>query len=1137
MINKVASSIPPINDSYARRMALDPRRSFIVQAPAGSGKTALLVYRMLTLLASVDKPQQVLAITFTRKATAEMRERLLQLIKLAERQEQSDDAFEQQGIDLAADVLAQDEKYNWRLLDAPHQLQILTIDSFCAKLTGSMPWLSRLGDRPRTTDQADAHYSIAIEQLFAELLDDQSHIAPALKTVMLELDFNYNKARQLFSSMLAKRDQWLRHLLQGDLVSMRDDLERAWQNIVDSQLANISEILPRSTTDELCQLANYAAHNGPYKEGVISPLKIFLEYQPEDQITADHWRALCHMLLSGDNFRKRVNKNVGFEAKHAKTNRMHELLAEFADDWDLLSALNEIKSLPSAKFDDADWTQLLALERVLKSLAALLQLRFRATGECDHSEVTQRANLALQELENPTDLGLRMDYHLQHILVDEFQDTSHGQIELLKKLTSGWADSNQLKTLFLVGDPMQSIYRFREADVSLFLQVTNNANTQIFPGLEINALHLTENFRSSNSLVRWFNDTFQTSFPKRNNVLSGAINYAQASCSKSDNEPACDYFLAYDKEQEASLVLSSVIEQLGALPQRSDQVAILVRTRSQLKYLLPKLQSAGIAYAGIDIQPLADLQAVIDLLTLCKAICREDDRVAWLALLRGPWCGLNLSDIKQMVGRQDATVWWQLQNADVSQLSDQDTNNLSRFMQQMQLTMAQRQQVSLASLARWAWLGLGGEHTLLGASKEDIETVFGLISALEKGGDLPSMRDLSSALMGLYAQPQYDQHGQTPQVVVSTMHKSKGLQYHTVILPGLANPPRNSDKEVLMWAEAQNRAGESDLLLAPFTDQGSSSGKTKDSLHYQFLRHLEAKRSANETIRLMYVATTRAEKKIILIGRAKLDTKTAVVRPPTKSTLLATVWDALESKFSFPLAEPVGQDVATPLPQTLSRLPSDFVKSYRDSIQWQVAQQLNSAPKVPEENLEIEYQWATEVATGVGIVLHDWLQYNGPKVRKLEIGQSLENRWRAELLNLRVPYSSLDYAVQRLVLAVSNIQQHKQAHFLFENYAEANNEFTLSALENGSVNKYRLDRTFVDHAGTRWIVDYKSTVHDNDDVAEFAAEQVRSRHKAQLEKYGYLFNQVDPRPIKLAVYFPLLKQLISWPYEAANYQP
>lgn len=1135
-----------ISDLEARREALDPQRSFIVQAPAGSGKTGLLVYRMLTLLAKVEKPQQVLAITFTRKATAEMRERLLELIQYAERGQVSDDAFEQQGIDLAVTVLAQDKKYNWRLLDTPHQLQILTIDSFCAKLTGNMPWLSRLGDRPRTTDQADVHYAAAIEQLFNELLAPESHIAAHLKTVMLELDFNYNKARQLFSSMLAKRDQWLRHLLQGDLAAMRDQLEYAWQNVVDAQLSNIHQILPGSTIYELCMLACYAAGNLVEKEGTVSPFEVFKNYVEGDELVVEHWHALAHMLLTGSNFRKRVDKRLGFEAKTANTKRVHEVLQEFADDWELLGALTEIKTLPDAAFDDADWQQLLALEKVLKALAALLQLQFRATGECDHSEVTQRANLALQELENPTDLGLRMDAHLQHILVDEFQDTSHGQIELLKKLTLGWADSSELKTLFLVGDPMQSIYRFREADVSLFLQVINNAETNIFPGLSIDALNLTENFRSSKSLVAWFNNTFDSSFPKRNDVLSGAIRYAQASCSKDDDELACEYLLSHDRDQEASLLLSSIEQAISELPSNNDQVAILVRTRTQLDYLLPKLQSAGISYAGIDIQPLADLQAVIDVLTLCKALCREDDRVAWLSLLRGPWCGLSLADIKQVAGRQDTTVWSQLQQHQTDSLNEESNKNLNRFMAHMQLAMEQRQQVPLASLTRWAWVGLGGDHTLYDASRDDIETVLSLISELERGGDLPSMRDLNKALSRLYAQPQSvvsdpepDNQGpdnqvannQKPRVVVSTMHKSKGLQYHTVILPGLSNTPRNADKEVLMWAEAQNQAGESDLLLAPFINQAG------DSLHYQYLRHLDAKRSGNETIRLMYVATTRAEKKLVLIARAKLDATTSCVKPPPKSTLLATVWDQLESKFHFPLAEPTLSQESKPISQALNRLPSDFIKVYRESISWQVTKQLNSTPKVPQEGAEIEYQWATEVATGVGIVLHDWLQYSNAKVLNTEVSASLIQRWRAELLNLRVPFKALDYALKRLVKAVKNIQSHSEAHFLFRDYLESNNEFTLSALENSSVNKYRLDRTFVDDAGTRWIVDYKSTVHDNDDVAEFAAEQVRSRHKAQLDKYGFLFSQVDARPIQLAVYFPLLKQLISWPYVPEDYQP
>lgn len=1121
-----------ISDFAARQAALDPHQSFIVQAPAGSGKTGLLVYRMLTLLAAVEAPGQVLAITFTRKATAEMRERLVELLSFAEHNHRSDDAFEQQGIDLAHAVLLQDQQHNWRLLDAPHQLQILTIDAFCAKLTSSMPWLSRLGDRPQTTDQAELHYAAAIEQMLNELLDDHSVLMPFLQTVMLELDFNYNKARSLFASMLAKRDQWLRHLVQGDLSAMRERLEQAWQAVVGEQTKNLSSLLPQTTLDELVGLAVYAAPNFLNKHGHAGALAPFLEFDSNQLLQAEHWQALANMLLTGNALRKKVNIIQGFEAKTPPTIRMHELLAEFADDVNLLNALIDTRELPETRFSDGDWQHLMALEKVLKSLAAFLQLRFRATGECDHSEVTQRANLALQELERPTDLGLRLDHHLQHILVDEFQDTSHGQIELLKKLTLGWdtqpdheAGAGAANTLFLVGDPMQSIYRFREADVSLFLQVADNASTQIFPNLSIVSLKLTENFRSSNSLVTWFNTTFASSFPLRDDVLSGAIQYAQASCSKTDSQTACDYLLAQDKNHEAQLLLAAVESALAALPSNKDKIAILVRARSQLETLLPLLDRAGICYTGLDIQPLREQQAVIDALVLCKAICRLDDRVSWLSLLRGPWCGLTLSEIKQLVGNQEQTVWSQLQGSPELLESVESQQRLMRFIRLMQQAIKQRQKVSLASLTRWTWIALGGDDALFGANRDDVETVFQLIEKLERGGDLESMRELDKALSGLFAQPRTYAIGQEPQVVVSTMHKAKGLQYHTVILPSLASSSASNDKEVLMWAEAQTKHGGSSLLLAPLSNQ-------TDSRHYQYLRYLDAKRATNEAVRLMYVAATRAEQKLVLLARAKVSDKTGEIIKPVRGSLLATVWDALADNFSFENTDVVELDEHENLPNVLQRLPPDYVRSFPNPIIWEVKEQLNSAPQVPEQEESKEYDWATSVAKGVGIVLHQWLQYIGSRVLMAQITPKLEHRWRAELLALRVSTQQVDYALQRLTTAVANIQSHAQAHFLFEDYEEQHNEYALSALDGDRVKTYRIDRTFIDTQGQRWIVDYKSTPHDQGDVSAFAREQVETRHKRQLNKYGDLFQQLDARPIKLAVYFPLLKELVSWTYQS-----
>jgi ATP-dependent exoDNAse (exonuclease V) beta subunit len=281
----------------------------------------------------------------------------------------------------------------------------------------------------------------------------------------------------------------------------------------------------------------------------------------------------------------------------------------------------------------------------------------------------------------------------------------------------------------------------------------------------------------------------------------------------------------------------------------------------------------------------------------------------------------------------------------------------------------------------------------------------------------------------------------------------------------------------------------------------------------------------------MYVATTRAEQRLILIARATVDRKTNEPKAPQKNSLLSTVWESLDAKINFPLSEQSATSSDSELPQVLSRLSGDYSTQYGASVEWLVNQQLNSAPEVPEEQ-DNEYDWATPAATAVGIILHDWLQFHHHDVLQLQLSEKLKQRWRVELINLRVEHGQIDYALQRLVESINNIQSFEEGHFIFKNYPEQDNEFSLSAYEKGMVKPYRIDRTFVDEQGTRWIVDYKSTPHDKGDVAKFAQEQVALRHRPQLQKYGELFQALDARPIKLAVYFPLLQQLVVWPFKA-----
>ncbi len=933
------------SDAAAREQALDPSGSFIVQAPAGSGKTGLLVYRILRLLAVSEQPESILAITFTRKATREMRERLLGLLQRADQNEVGENDFDQQGIFLAKAALAQDKRYGWQLLDTPQRIQIQTIDALSLRLVAAMPWLSRLGAQPAASDNADQLYAAAIEQfLVDELLGDEPD--PRIQALLTELDFNYRRISKLFSAMLGKRDQWLRHLLSGSLADKRADIEQAWQSLTQTHIQGLCQNLGEDVISRLKPLVSYAHTNllveGKLPEALVDKPEPRFSELPSgvamDEASLVFWRMLSIVLLTGTGtFRKRVDINCGFPpAGKAEKGTLMQIIGELNDDEVLLEQLVELTVLPLEPFSDQDWAQLLDLEFVLKKLAAYLQLQFRAQGKSDHSEVTQRANLALQELDDPTDLSLKLDYQINHILVDEFQDTSFSQIGLLNRLMLGWSSATDqgAKTLFLVGDPMQSIYRFREADVGLFIDVWNNASTRVFAHQTITPLSLSRNFRSSGSLVRWFNDTFSQSFPQLDNSLTGAVRYSAATTHRDDLEPSCvQYSLAADKLQEATIAVQAV--QAALAKDDHSSVAVLVRSRGNLTDILPLLKRHNIAYHGLDLAPLSIEPAVIDVLHLTRAIARHDDRIAWLALLRGPWVGISLSDIQTLCGRASESVMAQLQSADLADLETETQQRVERFKSVMQAALAQFQQVDLDVLVRWAWQQLGGAYTLFSLSAASMESVFACIAEHQRGGGLLSLRALEQALEKMYAVPDLAQ-AKPPRLTISTIHKSKGLEFDTVILPGLGNVGRSDDKDLLMWAEWQARAQgerlESQLLLAPLS-------LAQKKLHYEYLRHLESKRAANERGRLLYVATTRAAKSLVLIACLKSDEESGELKVPPKTALLHELWPVHEVQFerveSTTVALESGSDPEVIKPaNNLTRLPIGFRVAVQNDTLW-----------------------------------------------------------------------------------------------------------------------------------------------------------------------------------------------------------
>src|SRR5258706_458221 len=541
-----------IADQRERDRALDTGTSFIVQAPAGSGKTTLLVSRFLELLKKSDKPEEVLAITFTRKAAAEMRKRVLEKLPNAD--------------------------------EIAHRLRIETIDAFCLSLARQLPVPSRFGVAPGIADDPQPLYREAAWRVAASFEN------PAVARLLAHLDNNVGAAVALLAGMLAKRDQWLR---KTGLAPTRQELELAFS-------AERRRLLEKARRLDARASVEFSAS----------------------------------VLTKKGEWRKRSN-----DAKLLQGNEA------------LRQALEALLMLPPGEYSEPQWAALEAMLALLPLAAAELKLVFAARGEADFTEVAQGAVRALGSVEDPTDLLLYLDARINHVLVDEFQDTSISQWELLERLTAGWQQGDG-RTLFVVGDPMQSIYRFREAEVGLFLR----ARREGLPNVKLEPLTLETNFRSQAGIVEWVNQAFNLVLPKEENETSGAVPYSPSSA----HHPALPgeavtWHACADSILESQRVLELI-------PKAEGNCALLVRNRSALAGIVPALKAAGIRFRAIEIDKLGEKQVVQDLFALTRALTHLADRVAWLAILRAPWVGMSLHELSSNFEEKKETIWELIQN-------------------------------------------------------------------------------------------------------------------------------------------------------------------------------------------------------------------------------------------------------------------------------------------------------------------------------------------------------------------------------------------------------------------------------------------------------------------------------------------
>ena len=421
-------------DQQARADALDVTRSFIVQAPAGSGKTELLIQRYLRLLAIVDEPEEIVAITFTRKAAQEMRHRVITALRMAADGVSAKVAHTAVTLKAAHAVLERDAQLGWSLVQSPRRMRIQTLDAFNSGIARSLPISSRLGGINKTV--ADAEMQLLYKEAATATLDwlgSGELMDRTVESVLSHLDNNTGIYISHISRMLQNRDQWLALIGSGlgtqvDFGETRTKLEQGIAHVIAEELRHVTRLMPPEIWQELLELANFAATNlidDQKLDDPVAALRGLSEAPGTDASSVEIWKGLAHLLLTqkGD-VRKRINKNNGFPAgRKEQIAGMKGILEQLRRKEGLASHLYRVKKLPPANYSDEQWQVLNELFRLLPQAVAELRLLFGQRSVCDHVEVALAAEAALGSEENPGDIALVLDYRIRHLLVDEMQDT------------------------------------------------------------------------------------------------------------------------------------------------------------------------------------------------------------------------------------------------------------------------------------------------------------------------------------------------------------------------------------------------------------------------------------------------------------------------------------------------------------------------------------------------------------------------------------------------------------------------------------------------------------------------------------------------------------------------------------------
>jgi ATP-dependent helicase/nuclease subunit A len=880
-------ALPPEADANQAR-ASDPGASAWVSASAGTGKTAVLVKRVLRLLLAGSAPESILCLTYTKTAAAEMQNRLLAALaawatddsgKLTKKLEKlTRRPPDEKMLRLARRLFA-------RALEAKGGLKIHTIHGFCERLLQRFPLEARVTPHFSVLDEHEqaSLRRAAFDATLAQAAEDSDGLlGRALATVMAFNSGEY--IRQVIDTVIGRRAEL------GQMAGYhggRDD----WAEAEKLALKRLFRVADETEATLHAKLAAVLGN-----DAIDNAIKALADFSPNADTDKDAAASLRRARESAGDARVAALTDL-FLTQDTKP-RSRIFTARFVTDKPAIA-----EGLAQAQQCFAALTNDLAHLRMAEASASVLALADAVRGEydrqklmkvaLDYDDLIDKAQNLLSRAEAAAWVLFKIDGGIDHILVDEAQDTNPAQWTIIENLAAeffaGAGRSDRLRTLFAVGDEKQSIYSFQGADPVRFGEIGRKFRKRA-NALSIvwHDVPLTLSFRSTKPVLEAVDRVFAKA-PATDGLIFIPDATITHEAYRKDNAglvelwtveietPAApaDAFEPWKEEQAAARSVDELTRRIAATiktwldtgeqlaaqgrPITAGDILILVRRRDPFTTpMIRELKRLGVPVAGADRMKLTDQLAVQDLIALADFLLMPEDDLALAVTLKSPLFGFDDADLFTLAYRRPGSLW--------SALKDKTKDDPRFAAARQQLSHLLRRADFLPPYEFFSeLLGADGQRfrksmlTRLGPeAAEAIDEFLDRALAFDRDSP-PSLQGFLNELRTGDVEIKRDMEQQRDEVRIMTVHGAKGLEAPIVFLPDTCSRARNQGPRLYPLPREGASPGDVDHLVWP--PKGHSKLATLDA------SKCDGERAEREEYhRLLYVAMTRARDRLYVCG-------------------------------------------------------------------------------------------------------------------------------------------------------------------------------------------------------------------------------------------------------------------------------